>query len=409
MEPIAILGAITPTAVLVAAGILGLIIVLIAARLVQTSVAESGHQAGRAYFDQSGGNLHLNGALLYMDETGNALNPVSFTAMPRNFLDGGDMTTNPFQRNIPGLASAGVISVAITNTPTYFADRWFGVGAGTSAIIFSVVADTNVVGFSQSLTFGRQSANADVNVINMGQVVETADTIRAQGQTVCFSFWIRTGANYSGGAVTVKLFTGTGTNQSAANMSAGSWTNSATPINTTFTPTGTMTRVFFTGVVPTNATQMGVQLSYTPTGTAGANDNIIVNGFQLELGSTPSPYEHTDIQVVTEICQRYAWVIPEPASGVQVGTGSCPTTTTATIYMATPVQMLKAPTLSVTTGSFNVRPANAAASGTAAAGTTHTPNAITISVTSVTATTAGFGTPLLGGGGAGFIVASADF
>jgi hypothetical protein len=90
-----------------------------------------------------------------------------------------------------------------------------------------------------------------------------------------------------------------------------------------------------------------------------------------------------------------------------VGTGSCNSTTAAIIYMATPVQMRAAPTVTVSAGTFHAAPAGAAASGTIAAGSTHTVNAITINVSSITATTAGFGTPLVGGGGNGYIVASA--
>lgn len=327
----------------------------------------------------------------------------------KNMLDGGDFTVNPFQRNIPGLASAGVIASAIANVVTYFADRFFGVGGASSAILFSKVADTSVPGFSSALKFQRQSANANTAVINMGQVLETADSVHLQGLPVTLSFWAKAGANYSGGNLNVQLFTGTGTNDTAANMVAGSWAGSATPINTSQALTTTMTRYQFTGTIAATATQVGVLFGYTPVGTAGSDDSVTFHGLQLEVGSSASAFEHRDAQVELEICQRYAWVTAEPASGVVVGMGACPTTTTASIYMATPVQMYKAPTLTVSAGSFNVRPANAAASGTAAAGTTHTANAITVSVTSVTATTAGFATPLLGGAGSGYIVASADF
>src|ERR1700684_4623770 len=51
--------------------------------------------------------------------------PATFLANPRNLIDGGDFSINPWQRNIPGLASGGVISTPISNTPTYFADRFF--------------------------------------------------------------------------------------------------------------------------------------------------------------------------------------------------------------------------------------------------------------------------------------------
>jgi hypothetical protein len=55
----------------------------------------------------------------------------------RNLIDGGNFTVNPFQRNIPGLASGGVISSPISSTPTYFADRFFAVGGASSAILMA--------------------------------------------------------------------------------------------------------------------------------------------------------------------------------------------------------------------------------------------------------------------------------
>ncbi len=333
--------------------------------------------------------------------------PVNF----RNILDGGDFTVNPWQRNVPGLqSSAGVLS-GVTNTLTYFADRWFGVGGASSSITMSQVQDSTLAGTSQHLKFQRANANANTAVLNLGQAIETLDAYRCQGQPVTLSFYAKAGANFSpaNGTIGVQVFAGTGTNQSAANMVAGTWTGQSNVVNATAALTTAWQRFQFTGTVPAGATQLGVLFTMTPVGTAGSDDSFTIDLVQLEVGPSATVPERRDVQVELEICQRYAWVIAEPASGVVVGMGACPTTTTASIYMATPVQMLKAPTLTVSAGTFNVRPANAAASGTAAAGGTHTPNAITVSVSAVTATTAGFATPLLGGGGTGYIVASADF
>ena len=47
----------------------------------------------------------------------------------RNLIDGGDFSINPFQRNIAGLASGGVIATAVGATPIYFADRFFAAGS----------------------------------------------------------------------------------------------------------------------------------------------------------------------------------------------------------------------------------------------------------------------------------------
>lgn len=340
------------------------------------------------------------GAWFYLGGTGGGLSTSAYN-IPRNMIDGGDFTTNPFQR--------GTSFSAISNTVTYGADRFFAVGGASSSISMSQQAQTDVAGFANSLRWGR-GAGTNTAQINLGQVIETKDSVRAQGQQVTLSFWAKAGAQFSAAnsALTVQLQAGTGTDQSAANMIAGSWTGQTQPINTTQVLTTSAVRYTFTGTVPANATQLGVQFSYAPTGTNNTTDTVDFYGIQLEVGSA-TPFEHMDIQFVIEECQRYAWVTNEPAAGVVVGTGSLNSTTAAIIYMATPVQMRTAPTVTVTAGSFGCTPAGAARSGTIAAGSTHTVNAITVNVSGITASTAGFGTPLVGGGGAGVITASADF
>jgi hypothetical protein len=332
------------------------------------------------------------------------------TANFRNLLDGGDFTINPWQRNVPGLASSNAIASAISSTLTYFADRWGHSGGASSSITPSKQTNTTIAGFNNSLRVQRTAANTDTTAISTIQVLETADCYRLQGQTLTLSFWAATTANYSGGVLSVRLILGTGANQSAANAIAGSWTGQANQINATQALTASMTRYQFTSsIIPAATTQLAVLLQWTPAGTAGTTDAIDFIGMQLEIGSVASPFEFRDVQVELEICQRYAWIIAEPAAAVVVGMGACNSTTAAIIYMATPVQMRAAPTVTVSAGTFHGAPAGATASGTAAAGSTHTANAITINLSSLTATTAGFGTPLVGGGGSGYFVASADF
>lgn len=360
-----------------------------------------------------------NGVIATSNLTGLELNDlyasqvVPYGANPfanfRNLIDGGDFTVNPFQRNIAGLASGGVISSAISNTPTYFADRFFAVGGASSAILMALVSDTSVQGFSQSLKVSRQSGNTNNAPINFGQVIESADSIRLQGQQVTLSFWLKQGTNFSGSNLTAQIISGTGTNQSAANMAAGSWTGQNVVATAAQSLSTTMTRYSITGTVPAGATQAGVLFSYTPSGTAGADDSFTINGIQLELGGSASAFEHRDVQVELEICQRYAWVIPEPASNVIVGVGGAVSAANSQVfYMATPVQFVKAPTVSVSAGTFKVAAAAAAAAATGlAAGSTHTVNAISLT-TSLTQTV-GLSATLQGGGGSGYIIASADF
>jgi hypothetical protein len=322
----------------------------------------------------------------------------------RNVLDGGDFTVNPWQR---GTSFSGVAS-----TLTYTADRWFAVGGASSSISVSRQAQSDVAGFSRSLRWGR-GAGTDTATINLGQVLETADSIRLQGATVAFSFWAKAGAQFSAlnSALTVQVISGTGTDQSAANMVAGTWTGQASVINTTQAINTAATRYSFTGTVGAAASQLGVLVSYAPTGTNNTTDTVDFYGFQLEVipagTASASPFEHRDVQVELEICQRYFWQINEPSAGVVVGAGMNTGASAQVFYIATPVQLRTAPTVTVSAGSFKTNQAGTATATTITAGSTHTPNAITINGNS--AGTAGQGTLLQGGGGTGTIAASADY
>ena len=247
---------------------------------------------------------------------------------PRNLLDGGDMTINPFQRNIPGLAS--------------------------------------------------------------------------------------------GGSLSVNLVYGTGVNQSAANMLAGAWTGQGNITLTPLSSNGTvgapalqpissgMTRYSFVGLVPASATQVGFWHSFTPSGTAGAQDGIVVNRYQLEIGYGPGPFEFEEVQIVLEECQRYAYYLAEPASGNVVASGVNTGAGSQIILLQLPTPMFRAPTLVTGLGSFKTNQAGTlTAITTLAASGTHTTNQLGISANSTG--TVGQGTLLQGGGGTGYVGASADF
>jgi hypothetical protein len=346
-------------------------------------------------------------------------------AFPRNIIDGGDFTTNPWQR--------GTSFTGIANTVTYTADRFFAVGGASSAISVSQVTGVAAVpGFSQALQIGRAAGNASTAVISLGQVVETLDSIRLQGQTVTLSFWAQAGANWSpaNGVLNVLLASGTGVNQSAANLAAAAWTGftqltlapqqnlspNSSPGAAVLTPganigqqiTASWQRYSFTATVPAGCTQLGLMFNATPTGTAGAADFVQIMGIQLEPGAQATQFEHRDIELELAIAQRYFFNIPEPASGVIVGAGMVAGAASEIVFIPLPVQMRTAPTVTVSAGSFKFNLSGTpTAVGTFAPGSTHTPNYI--SVTGNAAGTAGQGTLLQGGGGNGFIQASADF
>lgn len=174
-----------------------------------------------------------------------------------------------------------------------------------------------------------------------------------------------------------------------------------------------MTRYQYTATIGSTIQQLGVQFSFVPVGTAGANDYVDFMGVQLEIGPQASNFEHRDIQVELEICQRYAWVVAEPAGsssgGVMVGVGgTVAAANTQVFYMATPVQFRTAPNVSTATGSFSVyRGSSSIAAAALAIGATHTVNAITVQAGGTQALAQP--SALIGGSGTGYILASADF
>ena len=355
-------------------------------------------------------NLPIPGSLATIPDPGLAAAcqpPANF----RNLLDGGDFSVNPWQR--------GTSFTSIANTATYTADRWAGYGASTSSISVSQQAISNGVlpGFLDALQFGRASSNTDVNVINLGQTLETLDVIRLQGQMVTLSFYALAGANFSSlnSILNVAMYMGTGTNETitkffkAASSGWAGYQNLAVAAGSNAAAlTTTWQRFYVTFQVPTTATELGVLFNYTPVGTAGSNDWFQITGAQLEVGAFPSAFEHRDVQVELEICQRYAYQINEPGAGVIVGIGGAVAAANNQVfYMALPVQMRAAPTVTVSAGTFKVCAATTAAAATGmAAGSTHTVNAIEI--VSTLTQTVGLAASLQGGGGTGYILASAD-
>lgn len=327
---------------------------------------------------------------------------------PRNAIDGGDFTVNPMQR--------GTTFTAITNTVTYTADRFFAVGGASSSISVSQQAQTDVIGFANSLRFGRANANADTAKINLGQVLETLDCTRFQGQQVTLSFWAKAGATFltsipAGFKVQVNHSVTAG-NDTAAHLAAAStnWQAVPTVVNSTVIPTALPVRYSFTGYVPATCTQLGVVISYTPVGTAGATEFVDFYGFQLEAGGQATAFEHRDVEMELALCQRYYFRIVE-ANGATFAIGAPAVGAnlqTYSIWLPTPMRVAPT-TVTWTVGGFKliIDGAANASPTTPTAGSTHSPTIITLTTANVL-TAAAHSVALVGTGTTGFIDASAD-
>ncbi len=304
---------------------------------------------------------------------------------PRNVLDGGDATINPWQRGTSVTASSAT-------TVTYAADRWFLSQAVTATSAYmakiansSTTGTLAVTGFTQAFSWGRTQSSGSVSTLYVGQVLESNDSVRLQGQTVTFSFWAASNTGFTAGQASsligVTLVQGYGSDQSATSCVAGTWTTSQNVISATQVITSTMTRYAFSGVISNTAQQVGVLLSYTPTATTAITaETVIMNGLQLEVGGL-TPFEHREIEQELAYCQRYYFQINEPGtSGTVIAPGMVDGTNSGLFVVTLPVQMRTAPTVTVTQGSFGAQ--TGAAGYTAltsmAAGSTHTVNYVSV-------------------------------
>ena len=186
---------------------------------------------------------------------------------------------------------------------TYTLDRFKAFSANTAT---TVSRDTSApTGFSYSLKLQRPNGNTGTNALSINQIIETANCVALQNKSVTVSFYVKKGANYSGGNVTIQVLTGTGTDQGGDPYS---WTGLAVPINdSSYSPTTGFVRVSYGATIASTAKELAVNISYTPTGTAGADDALYITGLQLEIGTTATDFQTASGSIGGELalCQRY--------------------------------------------------------------------------------------------------------
>lgn len=193
-------------------------------------------------------------------------------------------------------------SFTSVNYPSYTADRWQPNSLAGSALNVSQVA-AGLNGFQYALRAQRPNGDTAVNGRFISQSIESANSIPFAGQIVTLSFYARAGANFSGTSLIVEFDSGTGTDQNVL----GGFTGQTTIASISPLPTTSWARYTLTATVPSTATQLGLLIHYTPTGTAGTADYFDITGVQLELGSLATPFSRAGGSIGGELalCQRY--------------------------------------------------------------------------------------------------------
>jgi len=255
----------------------------------------------------------------------------------------GTVQANPVLNSAFQIAQRGT-SVAVNAALAYSLDRWQSYYAGNLTISRQATSDTTNLPFIQYCArFQRNAGQTNTTGTNFNQSIETVNSIPFAGKTVTLSFYARKGANYSptSDSLTYALISGTGTDQNYLS----SWSGSSNVVFANATLTSTWQRFSATGTVSASATQLAVNFSNTPTGTAGANDYYEVTGVQIDIGSVALPFRTyaSTIQGELAACQRYYYRISGVDASV-VGTGLAANTIYAAQIIPHKVTMRVAPT-----------------------------------------------------------------
>jgi len=243
------------------------------------------------------------------------------------------------------------LAASTAYTSGFTADRWQTQTNANQATTISRQATgdtTNLPNIQYCLSFQRNSGQTGTSALYLVQNVETANAIPFAGKAVTFSFYARSGSNYSAvsNALSAYISTGTGTDQ---NSWAG-YTGGSNPISGTATLTTTWQRFVFTGTIPSNATEMAPTFGFTPTGTAGTNDYYQITGVQIDLGTytaaTAPAFRRSGGTLQGELaaCQRYYFRETALALYTNFGAGQSGSATSAQIQVKCPTTMRTYPT-----------------------------------------------------------------
>ena len=352
-----------------------------------------------------------------------------------NALIGGDATTNLFQRGTTGA------SVSST-TPIYGPDRWgYWSGASTALTVSRDATAADIpASYKYAFKMARTSGQTGILPVCMAQVVESVNSYQFQGATAEFDFHAVTGATFSpvGGAITASIVYGTGADEGLSSLQAGTWTGQANATAAVINlGVGTNVRAAAIGSVPSTATELAVEICWTPVGTAGANDYAALSGLQLIRTSAnagyvnatagyisgatvPGPqlaaFERRSQEVETGLQQRYYYQLTETAAVTPVAPCSAVDTTHTNCLVQFPVSMRAAPTLTYANGFATPTSTTQAtlgacttlASAATVASTVANPLNVLVNCTATTIPAAGVASFLYSNGGTGTIKASAE-
>jgi hypothetical protein len=206
-----------------------------------------------------------------------------------------------------GAGSSASIAVNASTT-AYTADRWY---IATNANQASVVAATAGLtsGSNLAAKVTRNSGQTGIVTMAFGFPLDTDEIVRMRGQKISLSFVAKAGANWSpaSGTLTCSLQTGTAAPTKLINGYSGLATAVTLAVNLTPGGTAVTTGGISVGTIPLTATQAEVAFTWTPVGTAGADDSFTIDDVMLSYDGINtngfiSAYERLPFGVMQVLC-----------------------------------------------------------------------------------------------------------
>lgn len=185
------------------------------------------------------------------------------------------------------------------NASAYTADRW----QAYRGVAGCTISRATGVSGQYAIRVQRDSGNAATTAIVLQQCLETVDCYALGGLPITLKFRGRCGANYSAAssALSILVFSGTGTDEN----SLGAITGYANVIVPTIALSTTQQTFEATGTIPAGARQLFIQATFTPAGTAGANDWFEWEEMQIVVGSKAGDFPYRSFAEELTLCQRY--------------------------------------------------------------------------------------------------------
>jgi hypothetical protein len=219
-----------------------------------------------------------------------------------NALIGGDATTNLWQRSTAGTTETTTVAYGSADRWPY----WSGTSTAMKVIRDSTAADLPA-GYEYAFKMQRTASQTGVVQMCMAQEVASVNSYQFQGQTAELDFHAYLGATYSGGSsLTAYIVYGTGVDEGTTDLAYGinaggggsvGWTGqaNATAAVIPLSTVSTGGRYAAIGSIPATATEVGVAICYTPTGTAGSTDYVALAGIQLVRNPANTSFVNTGV------------------------------------------------------------------------------------------------------------------